>query len=191
MTAAQICDYLWITFCLIWMIAALRTKPTQQRADQAARLAYGIPALAAFLLMFVNSDAVPLFWLAGPMFRRNSVLAAIGVALTAMGIAFAVWARAYIGRNWSSAVTIKVGHRLVRTGPYAWVRHPIYTGILLGMLGTALVRRQPRGFIAFLLLWLAFLVKSRMEERFMRQAFGSEYEDYSHTTGALVPRIHF
>ena len=125
-----------------------------------------------------------------PMNRREA-LGTIGVALTAMGIAFAVWARAYVGRNWSSAVTIKVGHRLVRTGPYAWVRHPIYTGILLGMLGTALVRRQPRGFIAFLLLWLAFLVKSRMEERFMRQAFGSEYEDYSHTTGALVPRIHF
>jgi len=59
------------------------------------------------------------------------------------------------------------------------------------MLGTALVRRQPRGVIAFLLLWLAFLLKSRMEERFMRQAFGPEYDDYIRTTGALVPRIHF
>jgi len=190
MTAVQVCSYLWIMFCLTWMVAAIRTKPTLQRAPTALRLAYGIPVLVAFFLMFVDADVVPLFWLAEPIFRRNSGLAATGAALTALGIGFAIWARVYIGRNWSSAVTIKVGHQLVRTGPYAWVRHPIYSGILLAVLGTALMRRQPRGFIAFVLLWLAFVLKSRIEERLMRHAFGSEYDDYRHTTGALFPRIH-
>ena len=176
---------------MVWFIGACRTKRTQQRADFISRLSYGIPVLVAFALMFADSDSVSLSWLVVPIFHSNTVLAATGVTLTALGVAFAIWARLYIGQNWSSAVTIKVGHQLIRTGPYGWVRHPIYSGILLAMLGTALVRRQPRGVIAFLLLWLAFLLKSRMEERFMRQAFGPEYDDYIRSTGALVPRIHF
>ena len=191
MTAIQASGYLWMALCMVWFIGARRTKRTQQRADFISRLSYGIPVLVAFALMFADSDSVSLSWLVVPIFHSNTVLAATGVTLTALGVAFAIWARLYIGQNWSSAVTIKVGHQLIRTGPYGWVRHPIYSGILLAMLGTALVRRQPRGVIAFLLLWLAFLLKSRMEERFMRQAFGPEYDDYIRTTGALVPRIHF
>ena len=106
-----------------------------------------------------------------------------------LGIAFAIWARFYIGQNWSSAVTIKVDHQLIRTGPYAWVRHPIYSGLILAMIGTAIARREPRGFVSVVLLWLGFLIKSRMEEKFMRKTFGPDYEDYSKSTGALVPRL--
>ena len=100
-----------------------------------------------------------------------------------------MWARFYIGQNWSSAVTIKIGHELIRTGPYAWVRHPIYSGLLLAMIGTALACRETRGLLAIVLLWLGFWIKSRMEEGFMRKAFGPEYQEYSRSTGALIPRL--
>ena len=110
---------------MVWFIGARRTKRTQQRADFISRLSYGIPVLVAFALMFADSDSVSLSWLVVPIFHSNTVLAATGVTLTALGVAFAIWARLYIGQNWSSAVTIKVGHQLIRTGPYGWVRHPI------------------------------------------------------------------
>ncbi len=111
------------------------------------------------------------------------------VSLTAAGIAFAIWARFYLGQNWSSAVSIKVGHQLIRTGPYCWVRHPIYSGILLALVGTALARVKPVGVLAIALFWLGFWIKSRMEERFRCKTFGQEYEEYSRTTGVLPPRL--
>ena len=115
----------------------------------------------------------------------------LGVALTALGVAVAFWSRASLGKNWSSGVTIKVEHQLIRTGPYAWVRHPIYTGLLLAMIGTALATDQLRGLFAVALLWLGIWLKSRSEERFMLKTFGPQYEDYRRATGALFPRLRF
>jgi protein-S-isoprenylcysteine O-methyltransferase Ste14 len=102
---------------------------------------------------------------------------------------FAVWARVYLGRNWSSAPTIKEGHQLIRGGPYRFVRHPIYTGILLALVGTVLANGKVRGALAVVLIWFAWTVKSRMEEEFMMRTFGAEYEEYRRTTGGLIPRI--
>jgi protein-S-isoprenylcysteine O-methyltransferase Ste14 len=187
MNAMRICAILWEALWLVWLIAWLRTKPTQERADFSSRLLYGIPVLLAFYLMF--GDNIRLRWLAAPILPRSPFVDVVAVTVTGLGIAFAIWARFYIGQNWSSAVSIKVGHQLIRTGPYAWVRHPIYSGLLLAMIGTAIARREPRGFVGFALLWLAFLIKSRMEEGFMRKTFGQEYEEYSRSTGALVPRV--
>lgn len=188
MNATQLCGYLWTVFCLVWLIAALRTKRAQTRAAFGFRLLYGIPVFIASYLMFGEILVLP--WLGTRLYPLTLPVATIGVVLTALGIALAIWARFYIGQNWSSAVTVKVDHQLIRTGPYAWVRHPIYSGILLGIIGTALIRREPRGFIAVLIFWFAFRVKSRMEESFMLRTFGPEYEDYCHNTGGLIPRLH-
>ncbi|PYV65700.1 MAG: hypothetical protein DMG95_01005 [Acidobacteria bacterium] len=114
---------------------------------------------------------------------------ATAILLTAAGIALAIWARFYIGQNWSGTVTIKVGHTLIRTGPYRWVRHPIYSGILLAMIGTALARGKPIGVLAIVLFWFGFWFKSRLEEQFMRKTFGQEYDEYARSTGALVPKL--
>src|SRR5439155_10935097 len=95
----------------------------------------------------------------------------------------------YIGQNWSGTVTIKVGHTLIRTGPYRWVRHPIYSGILLAMIGTALARGKPISVLAIVLFWFGFWFKSRLEEQFMRKTFGQEYDEYARSTGALVPKL--
>jgi protein-S-isoprenylcysteine O-methyltransferase Ste14 len=189
MDAMRICSALWVILWLVWMVAWLRTKQTQERASFASRLLYGIPVIVAFYLLF--DDHIPFAWLQWRTFPRNSWVEGLAVLLTAAGIVFAIWARFYIGENWSSAVSIKVGHELIRTGPYAWVRHPIYSGLLLAMFGTALARREPRGLIALVVLWLGFWIKSRMEEGFMRKTFGDQYQEYSRTTGALIPRVRF
>ena len=113
----------------------------------------------------------------------------LGAAVTIAGLLFAVWARGYLGRNWSRSVTIKQDHELITTGPYAVVRHPIYTGILIGFLGMAIAISQVRGFIAFVLVFLALWLKLRMEEQWMRSQFGETYATYARRTAALVPYV--
>ena len=186
MSPMQICSLMWMVFVAVWLVAWFKTKRTQERVDFGARLLYGVPVFIGSYLLF--SDNVS-GWLRQQVIPKNPGLEILAISLTAIGIAIAIWARFYIGDNWSSAVSIKIDHQLIRTGPYAWVRHPIYSGILLGMFGTALARREPRGFFAVLLLWIGFWIKSRMEEGFMRKTFGDEYQEYSRSTGALIPRL--
>jgi protein-S-isoprenylcysteine O-methyltransferase Ste14 len=102
-------------------------------------------------------------------------------------LAFAVWARRHIGSNWSGTVTVKTDHVLVRTGPYGWARHPIYTGLLTAILGTAIARGDLRGLLGVVLCTIAFVIKLRIEERWMREVFGEEYRRYSKEVPALVP----
>lgn len=187
MDAMRICSALWMVLSLVWLVSLLRTKRTQERADLGSRVLYGIPVVVAFYLLFSNNTHFG--WLGSRIIPLNNWVDGLAVSLTAAGIAFAIWARFYIGQNWSSAVSIKVGHQLIRTGPYSRVRHPIYSGLLLATLGTALARCEPSGLVAVTLLWVGFRIKSRMEEGFMRKTFGPEYQDYSRSTGALIPRL--
>jgi protein-S-isoprenylcysteine O-methyltransferase Ste14 len=177
----------WLVFILVWLIAALRTKQTQERAPLGLRLQYTIPIIVASYLMFTNNPALGQLHLR--VIPRSAALEGIGLFLTIAGIAFAVWARFYIGQNWSGAVTVKVGHELIRSGPYSLVRHPIYSGILLALIGTALARGKAAGVIAIPLFYIGFWIKSRMEEELMRKTFGEQYVEYSRTTGALVPKF--
>ena len=85
---------------------------------------------------------------------------------------------------------IREQHELIRSGPYRFVRHPIYTGILLAMVGTFLANGKVRGLLAVLLVWFGWTIKSQMEEEFMLRTFGTEYEEYRRTTGALLPKLY-
>ncbi len=189
MTALGICGYLWLAFCVIWLLWALKTKPAQQRESVSSRLSYTIFVIAAFYLVFAKEITQP--WLRIHLFLPNRLSEVLGVALTAAGIGFAVWARFYLGGNWSSSVTVKVGHELVRTGPYRFVRHPIYTGLIVALLGTALQQPQVRGLIAILLLYVGFKIKSKIEEQIMISTFGAQYKEYSQATGAIIPKLRF
>ncbi|MGA9180956.1 MAG: isoprenylcysteine carboxylmethyltransferase family protein, partial [Candidatus Acidiferrales bacterium] len=113
----------------------------------------------------------------------------IGAAVTVAGLLFAVWARQHLASNWSSSVTIKQGHELITSGPYAVARHPIYTGILVGFLGTAIALSQVRGFIGFVIVFFALWSKLRLEEKWMRTQFGETYATYAQRTAAVVPYI--
>ncbi|MBV9073163.1 MAG: isoprenylcysteine carboxylmethyltransferase family protein [Acidobacteria bacterium] len=187
MSAIQLCRWLWTLLAVLWLVFAFRRKQTQERESGVSRLLYSIPTIIAFFLLF--GARVPYQWLYLKVLPRSASMNALGVGLTAVGIGFAIWARIYIGENWSGTVTVKVDHELIRTGPYALVRHPIYSGLLLATLGTGIVRGQVRGLLAVPILWFGFWLKTRIEERFMRKTFGHQYDEYSRTTGALVPRL--
>src|SRR5262249_30603247 len=126
-------------------------------------------------------------WLGARLWPRSFGAYWCGVALLAAGLAFSVWARVRLGRNWSGTVTVKEGHELIRSGPYAWVRHPIYTGLITAVAGTAITFGTVRAFLGLLLVAAGLLRKLRAEERFMRETFPGEYERYSATVPALVP----
>jgi len=187
MTGMSICGYLWAAWLVVWLLWALRSKQTQQRESVSSRLSYMALTFAAFWAMFGGN--VPEGWLHTRLFAANLSTDSLGIAITAAGLGFALWARAYLGRNWSGAVTIKVGHELVRSGPYRWVRHPIYSGLILAMLGTAVERRQVRGLIAVALLYAGFKIKSKIEEQAMAATFGPQYAEYASTTGAILPKL--
>jgi len=111
----------------------------------------------------------------------------IGAAILMAGFLLAMWARFHLRRYWSASITLKEGHQLIRTGPYALVRHPIYTGVLLGALGTAIALGQVRGFMAVFLIAIAYWFKSAREEKMLLQEFGEEYTRYRQAVGALLP----
>jgi protein-S-isoprenylcysteine O-methyltransferase Ste14 len=112
-----------------------------------------------------------------------------GTALVLAGLVFSVWARWHLGRNWSGIVTVKQGHTLIRSGPYRFVRHPIYTGLLLALAGTALAIGAAYGFIATALIFIGFVVKLEAEEARMRETFPAEYADYCRRTARLIPGV--
>jgi protein-S-isoprenylcysteine O-methyltransferase Ste14 len=113
----------------------------------------------------------------------------IGLALTFAGLAFAIWARMLLGGNWSSDVTLKRDHELIVVGPYRWVRHPIYTGILLALIGTALAVGEWRAVLAVVLAAAAFWRKLGIEEAVMRRQFGESYTRYGERVPALIPFV--
>ena len=113
----------------------------------------------------------------------------LGVLLTATGIAVAFWARWHLGTNWSGVITLKEGHELIRTGPYSSIRHPIYTGILLALLGTAITFGEVRALLAVAIAWLSFYVKARREESFLSQEFGPGFAEHKQHTGMFLPRL--
>ena len=178
---------LWLGWALYWWGASRNVKAVVRHESPASRLSHIVPLLVALYL----------FW--GPR-PRDSFLSDrflpsaewpfwLGLVLTAGGILISVWARLTLGRNWSGTVTIKQDHELVTTGPYAIVRHPIYTGLLLAILGSAVALAEWRGVVAFVLATAALWMKLRREERWMREQFGEAYAAYARRVAALVPFI--
>lgn len=180
-------DAIWLLWLAYWFVAARSVKPFQRRESAWSRLAhFGPIALAAWMLA---ADHLPGHFLEGRAWPSNEATFWIGIGLLVAGLLFAVWARRAIGRNWSGSVTVKEDHELVRTGPYAIVRHPIYTGLLLAFIGSALPRGEWRGVAAVLLVALALWRKLKLEERWMGETFGARYAAYKRETKALVPYL--
>jgi protein-S-isoprenylcysteine O-methyltransferase Ste14 len=178
---------LWIAFLIYWQIKAVDTKTTQRLEPAASRVLRVLAFLIVIVLLSTTSIPLPRLYL--QLWPVGLWPFWLGAAVTVAGILFAVWAREHLGRNWSRSVTIKQDHELITTGPYAVVRHPIYTGILAGFLGMAIAVSQVRGLIAFVLMFLVLWAKLRMEEQWMRSQFGDTYATYAHQTAALVPYL--
>jgi protein-S-isoprenylcysteine O-methyltransferase len=176
-------DVVWTAVFAVWLVCAARTKRPASVQSKGSRSLHLILIVAAFLLVFR-----PEFGISALGHRFLPAAAAYaGLALTVAGAAFAVWARLTLGRNWSAAVTIKEDHRIIRTGPYALVRHPIYSGFLLALLGTGLAVGEVRCLVGVVLAFVAWWTKSRLEERVMERQFGVEYIAYKQDVKALIP----
>jgi protein-S-isoprenylcysteine O-methyltransferase Ste14 len=177
----------WIAFLIFWRIKAANTKSTQRLEPAASGILRLLIILVAIVLL--STTWIPLPWLYRPVWRAGFWPFWLGAAVTVSGLLFAVWAREHLGRNWSSQVSIKQDHELITTGPYAVVRHPIYTGILVGFLGLAIALSEVRGFVVFVLFFLVFWAKLSKEEQWMSSQFGETYAKYVDRTAALVPYV--
>jgi protein-S-isoprenylcysteine O-methyltransferase Ste14 len=181
----QLIGVLWLAWALYWLASALNNKATLRRESLVTRLMYVLPLLVGFVL--IGWHDARWAWLNTRLWPRSLAAYWIGVALLVAGLAFSVWARVHLGRNWSGVVTVKEGHELIRTGPYGYVRHPIYTGLIAAALGTAVASGTVRAAIGVLIIAVSFLVKLRREEAFMRETFPGQYELYSAQVPALIP----
>lgn len=172
---------LWLAWIVSWHIAALwRGKPQRSESPRAFRLHFAI-ASAGFLLVFwAYPPNQPILWPVG------DGLGWAMVALTVAGFAFAWWARIHLGRLWSGGVVLREDHRVVDSGPYALVRHPIYAGLFAAVIAMAMVRATPLALVGAPLFVLGFTLKARVEERFMEEALPG-YADYRRRVGMIVP----
>jgi protein-S-isoprenylcysteine O-methyltransferase Ste14 len=180
---------LWVLWMVLWLVLARNVKATVRRQAALPRLLnMGLLFCAALLLW---EPHVPV---AGLMVRllpgsQWKLWAACGAALTLLGLLFTVWARVYLGRNWSGVAALKAEHELIVSGPYRWVRHPIYCGLALALAGTALAIGEWRGVLALALALIAIVHRVLVEESFMRQQFGASYDTYARRVRALVPGL--
>ena len=187
----------WAAFLLVWVLSAFSVKRDIRGAGfssvwssfWAMRLA--VMALVVFFALRLARRAgsgSALVSNRASIFAPPPALGWIAAALTVTGIGLAIWARAFLGRNWSPRPAVKEHHELVTTGPYAYVRHPIYTGILLAAFGTALTGTV-FGIGVFILASIIFLSRIGKEETIMLELFPHEYPVYQRRTKRLVPFV--
>ncbi|MBS0393747.1 MAG: isoprenylcysteine carboxylmethyltransferase family protein [Proteobacteria bacterium] len=175
---------LWSVWAGFWWWSARALKRVRRRESLPSRLLHlGPLAVAAALLALPRVPG----WLGTRIIDGHAAAAAAGTLLTAAGLTLSVWARRLLGGNWSASVTIKEAHEIVQAGPYRWIRHPIYAGLLLALAGSALARDEWRGPVALTVAFMALWRKLRLEERWLSEEFGARYAAYRRHTRALVP----
>jgi protein-S-isoprenylcysteine O-methyltransferase Ste14 len=175
---------LWFAWIVYWLIAARGVKPVAWRESAWSRAAHQVPLVIAFWLLM--APRMP-GWLGAQWLEQRWSVFGLGAGLVAAGLLFSAWARVVLGGNWSATVTLKEHHEIVRTGPYRWIRHPIYTGLLIAVCGSAIALGQWRCLISLALLVVAFWRKIRLEERRLGQHFGAAYASYRRSSWALIP----
>ncbi len=177
----------WLVWVIWWIVAATRTNRVKKREpirEWVLRLAVMV---AAFELLFRPGAYL------GVLNRRfapdNQAILDAGTAITCIGLAFSIWARQHIGRYWSSSVSLRADHQLIRTGPYSRIRHPIYTGLLVGVAGTLLVVGQYAAIVAFVIVLAGLSWKALQEEHLLKSEFGPAFEEHKRMTGFFLPRV--
>jgi len=178
--------FCWIAWAVYWLVMAFTTKRTIERGGF---FGYRLVTLVSFaglfaigrLLLHVSAQSQP--W------QRTLALGVLSDCIVLAGLAFTVWARIVLGRNWSAEVTFKQDHELIESGPYALARHPIYTGLILMALGTAIDYGRAIGFALFFALCGGLWWKARQEERIMSSHFPDAYAEYRARVHAIVPFV--
>jgi len=174
---------LWWSWLAYWIVSSFGVLKAKRRLPAPGRFRLVAEMVVAWWLM--ASGGLRGTWLATQLLPYSLAQYWIGAAVATAGLAFSVWARVHLGKFWSGNVTLKEGHRLIRSGPYALVRHPIYTGLILGFLGSAIAIDQVRGVIAVAIVVFSFVRKLRIEEKWLTEEFGEEYLRYKREVRAL------
>jgi len=185
--ASEAFEVIWIGWVVSWVAASLWSGRTEKRAATREMWIYRIVIFAGAILI------AP--WTAQVLGERPAwqvgccgAYAFVGVMLT--GLALTWWARIHLGRLWSSAITRKEEHRLIETGPYEYVRHPIYTGLIIALLATAASEATPVAVLGAVLIALGLWLKARTEERFLLTELGPDaYESYRRRVPMLIPFV--
>ena len=177
----------WGALVLVWAWGWRNSKATSHRAPGLNSLIPYLPVLigAALLKMPVLPDS----WIKEPLWPHSFALDAAGLAITVLGVVFAIWSRVTLGRNWSSVPQVKQQHELVVKGPYRIVRHPIYTGLILAVAGTGLSLDKGIGLCMAALVFASYWLKIRVEEKLMMETFPEAYPEYRRRVKALIPGI--
>jgi protein-S-isoprenylcysteine O-methyltransferase Ste14 len=173
----------WGVFIAFWILTAFSVKRTKTQQPLHHRLLYLVLTVVAAVL--VNASARVIDW-NRDVFRHTLGTGILADFLVLLGLFIAIWARVTLGGNWSAKVTLKENHELIQRGPYRVVRHPIYSGLLVMILGTAILVGQVGGFIVLLFCFFGFWVKFRREEKLLTKHLPG-YSEYMRRTKALVP----
>jgi len=177
----------WIVFVVYWIMGALKTRATHERESAASRIAILLIEIAGYVLIFSPSAGAG--FLGTRFMSRTMVSAILGVVLTWSGIGLAIWARYHLAEYWSARITIKEDHQLIRTGPYSHLRHPIYSGLVLATIGSAVVINEWRCLVGVCLVLTGYCLKARKEESMLSQQFGEAFREHQKHTGFLIPRF--
>jgi protein-S-isoprenylcysteine O-methyltransferase Ste14 len=177
----------WMVFVFYWTLGALKTRRTVSRESLASR--YGVLGLEILGFVMLFTGAIDAGVLGERVLPRTYALAIAGVAFTWGGLAIALWARWHLGQYWSARVTLKEGHQLIRTGPYAHFRHPIYSGLDLAAIGGALAIDEWRCVAGVCLIVLGYWIKARKEESMLAAQFGEVFKQHCRHTGFLIPKF--
>jgi len=170
----------WGLWTASWIGAARWADPAAKRPALGRELVYRITTVVGALLLLDPFDV--------RVWRLGVGIDWVLVGLALAGLLFTWWARLHLGRLWSSSVTKKADHRVIDTGPYAIVRHPIYTGIIAAVFATAIAKGALSGIAGALAIAFGFWIKARLEERFLREELGPEaYGSYRRRVPMLVP----
>jgi protein-S-isoprenylcysteine O-methyltransferase Ste14 len=168
----------WVAFWVYWFASARGVKPTLA----------GRHAVRARLAIWVAAVVVVHVWHPHALVIHSVALGALGLVIVLAGLAIAVWARRYLGRNWGMPMSIKQDPELVTSGPYAWVRHPIYSGLLLAFAGTVLLT-SAISILLVIAFGVSFTYSAVVEERNMTNVFPEDYPAYQERTKMLIPFV--
>ena len=174
---------LWLLWLAYWLIEARNTAPTQKSESLLTAVLYRGATVIGVLLIFGLKRARTQLW---PV---SVPLLCVAVILMLGGFSFAIWARRHLGRYWSARVTLKEGHRLIESGPYGLVRHPIYSGLLLCMAATVMTIGTLQSVCGYAALLGALIFKLAAEERLLTDNFGEAYQEYQKRVKALIPGV--
>jgi protein-S-isoprenylcysteine O-methyltransferase Ste14 len=179
--------FCWAVLLLYWFANAQKVKAAAHTQTRISRYIYMFFFISAFVIVYTRGLAIGI--LGYQLIPANTVSGVVGMVICISGVAFAIWARKTLGDNWSAQVTLKKEHELVQKGPYKFVRHPIYTGFEIGLLGVAITIGQLKGLVGLSIAFFCHYYKTTMEEKIMYSEFGEQYAEYAKRVKRLIPFV--